>query len=120
MTIAPRVLLMIRKLNGPILGIVENMGAFVCPTCHKETPIFSQGGGRKASQELGAPFLGEIPLDGEICEGGDDGRPIVVRNAASPVAERFRRLAGALAARVSVEALGAAGAAQPLPIVTIT
>jgi ATP-binding protein involved in chromosome partitioning len=119
MTIASRVLLMFRKMEVPILGIVENMGAFICPTCHKETPIFSQGGGRKASQELGAPFLGEIPLDGEICEGGDDGRPIVVRNAASPVAEGFRRLAGALAARVSVESLGGSKDGQPQQIVTI-
>ena len=118
MTIASRVLLMFRKMQVPILGIVENMSTFLCPTCHKETAIFSQGGGRKASQEMGVPFLGEIPLDGEICEGGDDGVPILLRNSSSPVAEVFRRLAGNLAARVSVEALGVAGAAQPLPIVS--
>ncbi len=119
MTIASRVLLMFRKMQVPILGIVENMSTFLCPTCHKETPIFSQGGGRKASQEMGVPFLGEIPLDGEICEGGDDGRPILLRNPGSPAAEVFRCLAGNLAARVSVEALGSGGAGQPLPVITI-
>jgi ATP-binding protein involved in chromosome partitioning len=114
MSIASRVLLMFRKMQVPILGIVENMSSFCCPTCHKETPIFSQGGGRKASQELDVPFLGGIPLDGEVCEGGDDGRPILLRNPASPVAEVFRRLAGALAAQVSMQALGAPKPSLPL------
>jgi ATP-binding protein involved in chromosome partitioning len=89
----------------PILGIVENMSTFICPTCHLETPIFSQGGGRKVSEQLDVPFLGEIPLDGELCEGGDDGRPILVRNPKSPIAEVFRRVAHNLAGRVSVEAI---------------
>jgi ATP-binding protein involved in chromosome partitioning len=119
MSIASRVLVMFRKMQVPILGIVENMSSFVCPTCHQETSIFSQGGGQKASQEMGVPFLGQIPLDGEVCEGGDDGTPILLRNPASPAADVFRRLAGSLAARVSVEALGSGGAGQPLPIVTI-
>jgi ATP-binding protein involved in chromosome partitioning len=105
MTIASRVLLMFRKMNVPILGLVENMSGFVCPTCHHETPIFSQGGGRRASAELGVPFLGAIPLDAELSEGGDEGRPIVLRNPGSPVAEVVREVAKALAARVSVEAL---------------
>jgi ATP-binding protein involved in chromosome partitioning len=81
------------------------MSIFVCPTCHRESHIFSEGGGRKASQTLQAPFLGEIPLDLELCEGGDDGRPALVRSPASPVSDVFRRLAGMLAARVSVESL---------------
>jgi len=105
MTIASRVLVMFRNMKVPILGIVENMSTFICPTCHHETPIFSQGGGRKASEQMDVPFLGEIPLDGELCEGGDDGRPILLRNPQSPVAEVFRRVAQTLAGRVSVEAL---------------
>jgi ATP-binding protein involved in chromosome partitioning len=118
MTIASRVLVMFRKMQVPILGIVENMSTFVCPCCHRETAIFSQGGGRKASQELGVPFLGEIPLDGDLCEGGDDGRPILLRNPQSPVAEVFRRVAGNLAGRVSVEALQSQeGEGSSLPVV---
>jgi ATP-binding protein involved in chromosome partitioning len=105
MTIASRVLVMFRNMKVPILGIVENMSTFVCPTCHHETSIFSQGGGRKASEQTDVPFLGEIPLDGELCEGGDDGRPILLRNPRSPVADVFRRVAQTLAGRVSVEAL---------------
>jgi len=103
-TIASRVLVMFRNMKVPILGIVENMSTFVCPTCHHETSIFSQGGGRKASEQLEVPFLGEIPLDGDVCEGGDDGRPILLRNPKSPAAEVFRRVAHNLAGRVSVEA----------------
>jgi len=105
MTIASRVLVMFRNMKVPILGIVENMSTFVCPTCHHETSIFSQGGGRRASEQTDVPFLGEIPLDGELCEGGDDGRPILLRNPQSPVADVFRRVAQTLAGRVSVEAL---------------
>ena len=67
---------------------------------------------------MDVPFLGEIPLDGEVCEGGDDGRPILVRNPKSPVAEVFRRVAHTLAGRVSVEALRSQdGFGAPLPIV---
>jgi len=113
--IASRVLVMFRNMNVPILGIVENMSTFICPTCHHETPIFSQGGGRKASEQMAVPFLGEIPLDGELCEGGDDGRPVLLRNPRSPVADVFRRVAQALAGRVSVEALRSqAGGGTPL------
>lgn len=119
-TIASRVLVMFRNMNVPILGIVENMSTFICPTCHHETPIFSQGGGRKASEQLGVPFLGEIPLNGELCEGGDDGRPILVRNPQSPVAEVFRGVAHNLAGRVSVQAFQAHAGGAPLTIATET
>jgi ATP-binding protein involved in chromosome partitioning len=120
MTIASKVLLMFRQMHVPILGIVENMSTFLCPACHQGSQIFSQGGGRKASEQLGVPLLGEIPLDADLCEGGDDGRPILVRNPRSPIAEMFRRVAGKLACRVSVEAFNSqAGVVQPLPIVTI-
>jgi ATP-binding protein involved in chromosome partitioning len=102
MTIASRVLVMFQNMKVPILGIVENMSTFVCPTCHHETPIFSQGGGRKASEQLGVPFLGEIPLDGDLCDGGDEGRPVVLRNPVSPAAAVLREVARSLAGRVSV------------------
>jgi ATP-binding protein involved in chromosome partitioning len=109
MTIASKVLMMFRQMKVPILGIVENMSTFLCPTCRHETQIFSHGGGRTASERMEVPFLGEIPLDGELCEGGDDGRPILVRNPASPTADVFRRVAGNLAGRVSVEAVRSQG-----------
>jgi ATP-binding protein involved in chromosome partitioning len=119
-TIAGKVLLMFRQMQVPILGIVENMGSFLCPTCHRESHIFSAGGGRKASEALQAPLLGEIPLDLDLCEGGDDGRPALVRNPGSPAAELFRRLAGTLAARVSVVSLNPTAApGQPLRVIPV-
>jgi ATP-binding protein involved in chromosome partitioning len=119
MTIASKVLMMFRQMKVPILGIVENMSAFLCPACHQTSQIFSQGGGRKASERLGAPLLGEIPLDGEVCEGGDDGRPILLRNPGSPIAEAFRGVARNLAGRASVEAVRSREKfGSPLPLVT--
>jgi ATP-binding protein involved in chromosome partitioning len=107
-------------MHVPILGIVENMSTFVCPTCHQESHIFNHGGGRKAGERLEVPFLGEIPLDPELCEGGDDGRPIMVRNSRSLIADVFRRVAGNLAGRVSVEAIKSqTRVGAPLPILTI-
>jgi ATP-binding protein involved in chromosome partitioning len=122
MTIASKVLVMFRQMKVPILGIIENMSTFICPACGGESQIFSHGGGRKASERLHTPFLGEIPLDPELCEGGDDGRPILVRNPRSPIADVFRRVAANLARRVSVEAINSllqAASAQPLPIINI-
>jgi ATP-binding protein involved in chromosome partitioning len=113
MTIASRVLVMFRQMKVPILGIVENMSTFLCPICHQETRIFSEGGGRKASERLEVPFLGEIPLDGDVCEGGDDGCPVLIRDPQSAIAEVFRRIAGSLAGRVSVEALKSQGGSGP-------
>lgn len=66
-----------RKLNVPVLGIVENMSGFTCPHCNKEIDLFKVGGGEKAAEELGVPFLGRIPIDPEIVDSGDSGKPFV-------------------------------------------
>jgi ATP-binding protein involved in chromosome partitioning len=71
---------MFDKVQIPVLGIVENMSTFVCPHCSKETPIFHHGGGRKAAEAFGIPFLGEIPLELSVREGGDRGVPVVSAN----------------------------------------
>jgi len=91
---------MFRKMNVPLLGIVENMSGFVCPHCGTNTPIFGEDGGRKLGEETGVPLLGEIPLDPETRKGGDEGLPIVIRKPESPQAEAFRELAGAVTARL--------------------
>ena len=93
---------MFQKTNVWILGIVENMRAFICPHCNQETPIFSQGGGREAAEKLGVPFLGEIPIDPRIREGGDTGRPVIQSHPESPAAKEFRAAAGTLAQQVSI------------------
>lgn len=91
---------MFRKMNVPLLGIVENMSGFVCPHCGTNTPIFGEGGGRKLGEETGVPLLGLIPLDPETRKGGDEGLPIVIRKPDSPQAEAFRKLAETVTARL--------------------
>ncbi|HZX61360.1 MAG TPA: Mrp/NBP35 family ATP-binding protein [Candidatus Methylomirabilis sp.] len=105
--IATKTLNMFRTLKVPILGIIENMSYLLCPHCSQPIEIFGHGGGRKASERLEVPFLGEIPLDPELRHGGDVGRPILVERPDSPVAAIFRQVAANLAGRVSVESLTA-------------
>ena len=80
----------------PILGIVENMSIFHCPSCHTETPIFGHGGVRAAAGRLGLPFLGEIPIDLAIRVGSDEGVPLVAGHPESPQALAFMEMARAL------------------------
>jgi len=84
---------MFQKVNVPLLGIIENMSYFVCGHCGERTEIFSYGGGERAAEKLGVPFLGRIPIDPAIRDGGDTGHPIVVANPASPQAAAFRAIA---------------------------
>ncbi len=80
---------MYRTVGAPVLGIVENMSYFVCPHCNERTDIFSTGGGRRISERLGVPFLGEVPLDPEVRRLGDEGAPIVTSRPDSSVAKAF-------------------------------
>lgn len=96
LNIARRGLRMFEKVQVPILGVVENMGTFTCSHCGNTTDIFSHGGGRSMSDDLGVPFLGSLPLDAEIVRGGDAGRPIVVDLPDSPSAHAYRGIATAL------------------------
>jgi ATP-binding protein involved in chromosome partitioning len=110
---ATKAIAMFQKLEVPILGIVENMSYFVCPCCSTRTEIFSHGGGRAAAERLRVPFLGEIPLNAAIREGGDTGTPVLVGNPASIESEAFRTFAQNTAARVSVlQSMRAAEAAR--------
>jgi ATP-binding protein involved in chromosome partitioning len=94
-------LAMFRKMNVPLLGIVENMAGFECPHCREVTPIFGEGGGQRLAAEFEVPVLGSIPLDLETRVGGDTGAPIVVARPASAQAEAFRRVARAVVERLS-------------------
>ena len=84
---------MFRKVGVPILGIVENMSFFHCPHCGSRSDVFGHGGGRREAERLEAPFLGEIPLDAAIREGGDSGKPVVTADPNSPLAAAFLGLA---------------------------
>ncbi len=94
---------MFRKVDVPILGIVENMSYFVCPHCQGRTDIFGHGGGRAEATRLGVPFLGEVPLEAAIRESGDAGVPVAA--AATPVAgsAAFADLASTLAERLRLD-----------------
>ena len=74
---ARRGIAMFQKVNIPILGLIENMSSFCCPACNRVMPIFGHGGARLEAERRSIPFLGEIPLDMQIRETCDDGRPIV-------------------------------------------
>ncbi|HJU04828.1 MAG TPA: Mrp/NBP35 family ATP-binding protein, partial [Nitrospiraceae bacterium] len=82
-------MMMFQKVNVPLLGIIENMSYFVCGHCGTRSDIFSHGGGERAAEKLGIPFLGAIPIDPAIRAGGDAGMPIVVADPASPQAIAF-------------------------------
>lgn len=86
-------LAMFRKVNVPVLGIVENMSYYICRHCGEREEIFGHGGGKKTAGMLGVPFLGEVPIDPKVVVGGDTGEPIVVADPASPAAQAFRELA---------------------------
>lgn len=81
-----------RKVNIPVLGIVENMSGFICPKCGAEIYILGSGGGRKIAEELGVPFLGKIPIDSKICEDSDSGVPFVIERAETPAAKAFMQV----------------------------
>jgi ATP-binding protein involved in chromosome partitioning len=93
---------MFEKVNVPILGIIENMSYYVCAHCGHREEVFDNGGGRRAAEELGVPFLGEIPLNTNIRISGDTGKPIVLNEQAGMQAESIMRIARNMAAQVSI------------------
>jgi ATP-binding protein involved in chromosome partitioning len=84
---------MFRKVDVPVLGIVENMSFFRCPHCGEKTDVFSHGGARREAAKLGVEFLGELPLDIQIRETSDEGWPIVVAQPESEHAQAYRKMA---------------------------
>ncbi len=84
---------MFKRMEVPLFGLIENMASFVCDGCGKEHHPFGSGGARAEAEKIGAPFLGEIPLDLEIRIGADGGVPIVVSKPESPQAQAFSRIA---------------------------
>jgi ATP-binding protein involved in chromosome partitioning len=92
---------MFRKVDVPVLGIIENMSYFLCPHCGERSDIFSHGGARREAEKLGTEFLGEIPLDMAIRETSDGGNPIVVSQPDSAHAATFRSIAGRLWEKVA-------------------
>jgi ATP-binding protein involved in chromosome partitioning len=88
---------MFSKVNVSVLGLVENMSYFLCPSDGKRYDIFGHGGGARESQRLGVPLLGQVPIDIPTREWGDRGTPVTVADPASPAAVEFAQIAGKLA-----------------------
>ncbi|MDH5267344.1 MAG: Mrp/NBP35 family ATP-binding protein [Candidatus Bathyarchaeota archaeon] len=81
-----------RRLNVPVIGIIENMSGFTCPKCGEHVDIFGAGGGKKIAEDLVIPFLGKIPIDPEICSDSDKGSPFTIEHPHSPASEAFREI----------------------------
>jgi ATP-binding protein involved in chromosome partitioning len=104
---ARRGLAMFKKVNVPVLGIVENMSYFQCPECGTRSDIFGHGGARQEAERLGVPFLGEIPLHMAIRTTSDEGNPVVISEPDGPHAAIYR----AIGAKVREQLQGAIAAA---------
>ncbi len=98
---ARKAVTMFRRVNIPVLGVVENMSVFVCPHCGQATHVFDHRGADRLAEEADAPVLAQIPLDVQIRIDADAGTPIVAAHPDSPQAQAFRELAGKVAARLS-------------------
>ncbi len=107
-----KALAMFQRMSVPILGLVENMTAFACPHCGELTEIFGRGGGERFAKAHDLEYLGGIPLDMTVRQGGDVGVPAVAQREPGPAARAMIGIAGAVAARMSVR--NANAAAQPV------
>jgi ATP-binding protein involved in chromosome partitioning len=102
-------LAMFQRVNVPVLGLIENMSYFLCPSCGTRSDIFGHGGAEEEARKLGLPFLGGVPLHMEIRERSDSGKPIVATMPEGPQAQVYREIA----ARVWSEVQKAAGITAP-------
>lgn len=105
---------MFKKVNIPILGLIENMASFCCPACNHVTPIFGHGGARLDAEKRGIPFLGEIPLDMAIRQTSDEGRPVVVIDPEGVHAKHYIGIARQLWTSITTGA-----AVRPAPRIVI-
>lgn len=105
---------MFKKVNVPLLGLIENMSSFCCPTCNHVTPIFGHGGARHEAEKRGIPYLGEIPLDMAIRQTSDDGRPIVATDPEGVHAKHYIDIARQLWTSITTGA-----ATKPAPRIVI-
>jgi len=110
-----KALAMLKRMSVPVIGIVENMSAFICPHCGEATEIFGRGGGERFAQQHGIEYLGGIPLDVTVRQGGDVGVPAVAQREPGPAAKALMALARTVAARMSVRA-----ATNEQPILSIS
>ena len=87
---------MFEQVGIKVLGVVENMSFFCCPSCGHRAEIFGHGGAEREAERIGVPFLGEIPLEIAVREAGDEGKPVVASDENGKVAGAFRQLAASV------------------------
>lgn len=107
-------LAMFKKVDVPVLGIVENMSYFLCPDCGSRHDIFGHGGARADAERLDVPFLGEIPLAMKIRETSDAGTPIVVSDPQGPAAQVYKDIAAKVVAGIEAGTDGGRRAAPSI------
>jgi ATP-binding protein involved in chromosome partitioning len=112
---ARRGVAMFKRVNVPVLGVVENMSHFICPSCGTRSDIFSHGGARHEAERLGVPFLGEVPLHMTIREKSDSGLPVVATEPDGPHAKIYRDIA----AKVLEQIRGGVSAGRQAPKIVI-
>jgi ATP-binding protein involved in chromosome partitioning len=101
---AKKALKMFEKVQVPVLGIVENMSTHICSQCGNEEHIFGKGGGESMAEQYGIELLGSLPLDIQIREGVDNGKPTVALDPESVISENYRDIARNVAAKISLQA----------------
>jgi ATP-binding protein involved in chromosome partitioning len=99
---ARKAIQMFRHVRVEVLGIVENMSYFQCPKCGERTNVFNHGGGAVTAERYNVPFLGEVPLDTAVREGGDAGKPITIAQPGSPAAKAFVDISCKVASQVAI------------------
>ncbi|MEE8574227.1 MAG: Mrp/NBP35 family ATP-binding protein, partial [Thermodesulfobacteriota bacterium] len=102
---ARRAIKMFKEVQVPVLGIVENMSYFKCPSCAETTDIFSSGGAEKTSERYDVPLLGKIPLNKAVMQAGEEGKPTAEAAPDSEEGRAFKDIAGKVASRLGVLAL---------------
>jgi ATP-binding protein involved in chromosome partitioning len=98
---------MFKKLNVPVLGIIENMSYFNCPHCNGPVDIFGRGTSKRLCAKFEVDYLGDLPLDPAVRIGGDDGLPVTISDPDGASSQRFIEVAKTLAGKVSVQTVNA-------------
>ena len=106
-----------KRVEVPVVGVVENMSGYVCPSCGHHDEIFARGGGRKLAVRENVAFLGEVPIHPSIRGGGDTGKPIVLAAPDGALAQIFREMARSVACALSVRNGPDVGKRGKLPLI---